>query len=156
MAKGIKVQKTELYFVNNETTPALVKLGAITDFSGLGGQKAEIDATNLDSLAKEFFTGLEDSGTFSVNVNLDPSDAVHQELFKVKDDGTINQFVLCLSDGSTAPTYTTGTLTPPTARSSFQFTASVQQLTISGAADAIVKGALQLRISGPIVKTWAA
>jgi len=156
MAKGIKTQKTELYFVNNDVAPALVKLGALTDFSGLGGQKAEIDATNLDSLAKEFFTGLEDPGTFSVNLNLDPSDAVHQALLKVKDDGTINDFVLCLSDGSAAPTYSTGTITPPTARTSVHFQASVQQLTVSGAADAIVKAAVQLRITGLPTWTWAA
>lgn len=156
MAKGIKTQHTELYFVNNAGTPALVKLGALTDFSGLGGQKAEIDATNLDSLAKEFFTGLEDPGTFSANLNLDPSDAVHQALIKVKDDGTINEFILCLADGTTAPTYSTGSITAPTDRSSVAFSASVQQLTISGAADGILKAAAQFRITGLPAWTWKA
>lgn len=156
MAKGIKTQHTELYFVNNAGTPAMVKLGALTDFSGLGGQKAEIDSTNLDSLAKEWFTGLEDPGTLSLNLNLDPSDTVHQALFKVKDDGTNNQFILCLSDGVSAPTFATPDITAPTDRTSVAFTASVQQLTVSGAADAIVKAAVQLRISGLPAWTWKA
>lgn len=156
MAKGIKTQHTELYFVNNDSAPALVKVGAFTDFNGLGGQKGEIDATNLDSTAKEFFTGLEDSGTFGANINLDPSDSGHQDMIQVKDDGTNNSFILCLSDGSAAPTLTGSTITPPAGRTSVAFTASVQQFTISGAADAIVKAAIQLRITGSVAWSWKA
>lgn len=156
MPKGIKTQKTELYALTTDVTPVFVKIGAFLDFSGLGGTRAEIDATNLDSLAKEFFAGLEDSGTFGANINLDPTDVGQQEMFTLKDAGAITSFCLALSDGTALPTLVSTTPTPPTARSSFMFTASVQQFSVSGAADNIVKGAVQLRITGPVTKTWKA
>lgn len=153
MPKGIKSQKTELYFLSNDAVPKIVKLGAFNGFSGLGGQKSEIDATDFDSVAKEFFTGLEDSGTFGANVNLDPTDAGQDALLKIKNDGTVNTFVLCLSDGSTAPTLVSSVVTPPTTRTSYMFDASVQQFTISGDPDNILKGQVQLRITGAVTRT---
>jgi hypothetical protein len=151
MPKGIKTQKTALYFA---VADAMLKLGALTEFNGLGGQKGEIDATNLDSDAKEFFTGLEDSGTFSCNINIDPADGSQQALFDIKDSGEVVTFVLALSDGTAAPTIVTDVVTAPTARTAFIFDASVQQFTVSGGADSIVKGAVSLRITGSITRAW--
>jgi len=151
MPKGIKTQKTGLYFVNAD---AIAKLGALTDFNGLGGQKGEIDATNLDSDAKEFFTGLEDSGTFSCNINIDPTDASQQDVFDIKDSGEVVTWVLALSDGTAAPTIETDEVVAPTGRTAFIFDASVQQFTVSGGADSIVKGAISLRITGAIQRAW--
>jgi hypothetical protein len=151
MPKGVKTQKTGLYF---ENVDAVSKLGGLTDFNGLGGQKGEIDATNLDSDAKEFFTGLEDSGTFSCNLNLDPNDATQQAVFDIKDSGEVVTWALCLSDGTTAPTIETDEFTAPVGRTAFIFDASVQQFSVSGAADNIVKGAISLRITGPITRAW--
>jgi hypothetical protein len=153
MPKGIKTQKTELYFLSNDASPAIIKLGSFNGFSGLGGQKSEIDATDFDSTAKEFFTGLEDSGTFGANINLDPTNAGQDALQQIKDDGTVNKFVLCLSDGIASPTLATDVVTPPTTRTSYMFDASVQQFTVSGDPDNIVKGQVQLRITGAIVRT---
>lgn len=154
-AKGIRSQKTRLYFVTNDVSPVLVYLGAFTNFNGLGGSHSEIDATNFESDAKEYFAGLEDNGTFSADLNLDPSDSSHQKLMKVKDDGTNNQFALCLSDGTSPPTLDShGAVVAPSGRTSFVFTASVQQFTLSGAADNIIKGQIQLRITGSVAKNW--
>lgn len=153
--KGIKTQKTALYFAS-ATDADVTKLGAITDFNGLGGQKGEIDATNMDSDAKEFFTGLEDSGTFTLGVNIDPKDASQQDVFDLKDSGEVVRWVLALSDGTAAPTVADNVVTLPATRTMFAFDASVQQFTVSGAADNIVKGQLSLRITGAIQRSWKA
>jgi len=152
--KGIKTQKSGLYFPT--AADEVSKLLAITDWNGLGGQKGEIDATNMDSDAKEFFTGLEDSGTFSLNINFDPREISQQDLWALKDSGDVVPWYLGLSDGVTAPTLVDDVMTAPAARTGFVFDASVQQLTLSAASDNIVKGAITLRISGRVVPTWKA
>lgn len=151
--KAIKTQKTQLYFA---IAAQATKLGAITNFNGLGGQKPEIDTTNLDSEAKEFLTGLEDSGTFSVNVNIDPKDTSQEQVFALKDSGEVVAWALCLSDGAAAPTANAGDLAAPDDRSCFIFAATVQQFTVSGEADNIVKGQITLRITGKIARHWKA
>lgn len=151
--KGIKTQKTGIYFA---VAAAVSKLIAITDWNGLGGQKGEIDATNMDSDAKEFFTGLEDSGTLSLGINLDPREVSQQALWDLKDSGEVVPWYLGLSDGTAAPTVTDEAIVAPAARTGFAFEASVQQLTLSGAADNIVKGQITLRITGKILPTWKA
>lgn len=151
--KGIKTQKTGLYFA---LLDAIKKAGGITNFNGLGGQKGEIDATNMDSDAKEFFTGLEDSGTFTVGVNLDPKDDSQQAIFDLKDSGETVRWALGLSDGTAAPTIANDVLTLPSTRTYFAFDASVQQFTLSGDSDNIVKGQLTLRITGAIQRSWKA
>lgn len=152
--KGTKSQGTELYMLSIDATPVLVKIGAFTDWSGLGAAKSQIDATNLDSLAKEYLPGLKDNGAATFNLNLDPTDTGQISVQAVDDADATTTFVLLLSDGTAEPTLTTGVVTPPTTRSSFMFSASVQEFSTSGSADAIVKAQLQLRITGAVTKTW--
>lgn len=153
---AIKTQKTELYFVTSDVTPTLEKVGQVSQTTLNGGAAAEIDITNFDSEQKESESGLPDPGTLSFDIVSDPSNTSHQALDAVYAAGTITDFIVCLSDGTTAPTYTTGTVTPPTDRSGFQFKAFVQQVTNNGATDNVWKATIQLRISGKVTRFYAA
>lgn len=157
---SIKSQGSELYFIDNVTipgTPALVKLKCPTGISGLGGPRGQIQDTCLDATDEHtYISGLAAPGQVSVPFNLDPSSVSHQVLFDMKEAGDRTQFIICLSDGTSAPTLTTGTLTAPTGRTSAEFTAFVSDVNIEIATDAIVTGTLTLQRSGSVDWTWKA
>lgn len=142
------VQKSALYFVTSSGTPSLVKIANLLEVPQEGGDKTEIDVTNLDSDRKEFLLGLEDGGSVTVNINYDPAETSHQALRALKDAGTASQFVVCYSDGVAAPTYSGGTITPPTDRSGVVFNALVKQFAVTGAVDNVLKAAVTLRVTG--------
>lgn len=151
---SIKTQGTELYFVNNK---AVVKLKCPTGISGLGGAKDPIENTCLDATEdKTFMAGLGSPGQVSVPFNLDPQHASHQILFGMKESGNKTDFIICLSDGTAAPTIATNTLTAPTGRTSAMFTAYVADVNIEVATNAIVTGTLTLQRSGPVTWKWKA
>ena len=151
---SIKTQGTELYFVNDD---AVVKLKCPTGISGLGGAKDQIEDTCLDATEdKSYVAGLGNPGQVSVPFNLDPQHASHQVLFDMKEAGEKTEFIICFSDGKTAPTVTTNTLTAPTDRSSAMFTAYVADVDIEVATNTIVTGTLSLQRSGPVAWNWKA
>ena len=47
----------------------------IHDYTAFDGTASEIDVTNLQSLSKEYSPGLEDFGQFSMNLDVDTTDA---------------------------------------------------------------------------------
>lgn len=151
---SIKTQGTELYFVNNN---AVVKLKCPTGISGLGGAKDQIEDTCLDATEdKTFMAGLGNPGQVSVPFNLDPQHASHQMLFGMKESGNNTDFIICLSDGTAAPTIVNKTLTAPTGRTIAMFTAYVADVNIEVATNAIVTGTLTLQRSGPVIWKWKA
>ena len=151
---SIKTQGTELYFVNDD---AVVKLKCPTGISGLGGAKDQIEVTCLDATEdKTFVAGLGNPGQVSVPFNLDPQHASHQVLFDMKEAGDKTEFIVCLSDGTSAPTIKTNTLTAPTGRTSAKFTAYVSDVEIDISTNTIVTGTLTLQRSGPVNWNWKA
>lgn len=149
---SIKTQGTELYFVNDD---AVVKLKCPTGISGLGGAKDQIEDTCLDATEdKTFIDGLGNPGPVSVPFNLDPQHASHQVLFDMKEAGGNTEFIICLSDGTSAPTIATDTLTAPTDRTSAKFTAYVSDVEIDISTNAIVTGTLTLQRSGSVAWNW--
>lgn len=142
------VQKSALYFVTADETPVLMKIANLLEVPQEGGDKTEIDVTNLDSTRKEFVLGLEDGGSVTVNANYDPAETSHKALRALKDAGTASQFVVCYSDGTSTPTLTGSSITPPTDRSGVVFSALVKQFAVTGAADNVLKVAVTLRVTG--------
>ena len=111
-------------------------VGNIKDFTGFDGSASELDRTNLASTAKEFALGLVDPGQFSVNVDQDNSDAGQIALRAKQQSGAISNFKLVLPNGNTA-----------------SFTGFVKKFGTQGGVDALVKSAVDIRISGSV--TWA-
>jgi hypothetical protein len=110
-------------------------IGKVVSFEGPGGKSSEIDATTLESTAKEFLIGLADEGSFSFELNLDTSDETHAALRDDRAARALRSFKLALADDATT------TLT---------FDAYVMEYRLSGRADGIVKLNVGLRISGPV------
>lgn len=154
MTEGIKTQGTEIHFLSAGSPAALVELGYVKSFGGLGGTASEIDVTHFQSARKEFLRGLRDGGTVNLGVILVAADAGQQALFALDDAGTAVQFCISLSDGVAPPTETGGVIVAPADRASFIFTAFVQQATVNGDADNAVMMDVQLRVTGDVTKTF--
>ena len=114
-------------------------VGQIQSFSGFDGEAADIDITTLASTAKEFRQGLQDFGNFSMEILRDPNDVGQDELFTSKAAQSTQTCVLTLPDDVVLNRAT--------------FTAYVKSLTISGGVDDIVRGTVNLRITGAV--TWS-
>jgi hypothetical protein len=109
----------------------------VKSFSGFDGSASEIDVTNLSSQAKEYRIGLEDNGQFTLDLDRDFSDAGQTALLAARDSQAAKSFKLLLSNGENAI-----------------FTGFVKKFSVQGGVDAVVKGSVDIRISGPV--TWAA
>ena len=99
------------------------------------GSSVEIDVTNFASTAKEFIFGLQDSGSAKFEVDIDNSDAGQAALTAAKVASSLKTFKITLPSGTT-----------PNAT----FTAYVKQFARSAGVDNVVKGSIDLRISGAV------
>lgn len=114
-----------------------IALGGVTGVSGLGSGKAkEIDVTTLASVAKEFKIGLKDNGSFTLDLIRNGDDVGQIELLTELAAQTSKVMVITL------PTSTNNVAT---------FTAFCTSLTSEIAADGVVMGKADMRITGEIV-----
>ena len=155
----VKTQGTKLYFVDTLTSsvPAIIELACPTGVTGLGGAADQIETTCLaDTTDKTFTRGLGSPGQVSVPFNLDPTAASHQLLFDLKEAGNTISWIVCLSDGTTAPSAldSNDVITPPNDRTSFGFNAYIADVNIDVATNEIVRGTLTLQRSGQVTATW--
>lgn len=139
MALATKTQGLQLQLGSEASPQTFTAIANVTSVSGLGGTKSDLDATNFDSLAREFLVGLEDPGSLSSNIMFSAGESTHVELWNLKRSGQRRQFRIVLND------------TTDVTKTFFEFTASVQQFQINSELDSLVEGAVQFRISGDIV-----
>lgn len=118
------------------TPSTYTQVNNIKTFSGFDGQASEIDVSNLSSAAKEYRLGLVDPGQFSMELDQDNADAGQLALRAAQVAGTLQQFTLTLPNGKVA-----------------SFNAFVKKFSSQGGVDQVVKGQVDLRISGAV--TWA-
>lgn len=111
-------------------------IGELKSFSGFDGAASEIDITNLDSDAKEFRLGLQDFGSFKVELNVYNSDPGQAACTAAKAAGTVKDFRLTLPNDDVAT-----------------FSALVKSMPVSGGVDGVISGSMDLRITGDV--TWA-
>lgn len=159
MAGSVKTQGSELWLIDTLTvpaTPAIVKMACPTGISGLGGAADQIDDTCLDATEKTFVQGLGSPGQVSVPFVLKPAQASHKLLFSLKDAGTNLDWAIGLSDGSAAPTLTTGAFVFGTTRTYFAFNGYVSDVNIDVATNEVVRGTLTIQRSGAVTPHWKA
>jgi hypothetical protein len=150
----LKTQGTEL-FVNDTVSSVggILKFACPTGISGLGGVADQLEDTCLDALVdRTYKRGLGNPGQVSVPFNFIPSNFSHQTLFDLQAAGDTLNWLVALSDGTTAPTLvdSDGAITPPANRTSIGFQAYVADVTIDVATNDIVRGTLLLQRSGPV------
>lgn len=106
----------------------------VRSWSGPSTENPEIDVTSLQSTAKEFVGGLVDYGELTLELNFDPNNATHQQMF---------------ADMEASPPTVTGwriTFVNPTIN--YTWSAFVKSFSISGEVDGVIQGSLTLRLSG--------
>ena len=108
-------------------------IGNVKDFSGFDGTVSELDKTNLQSGAMEYAAGLQDFGNFSLNIDIDDTDAGHIALRAAKTAASTKAFKLRLPNGKLRV-----------------FKAFVKKFGESGGVNAIHKGNTDLRITGVV------
>lgn len=118
---------------SGESPAGLTEIKEVVNFSGFDGQAAEIDVTHLQSTAKEFKMGLQDFGSFQVDLNYIASDPGQVEARAAKASGTQKAFLVTLSDGTTA-----------------SFEGFVLSNPMSGGVDAKVDSGFTIRITGAV------
>jgi Ubiquitin-activating enzyme E1 FCCH domain/Lambda phage tail tube protein, TTP len=77
------------------------KIKNLISFKGFDGQAAELDATDLDSVAKEFRIGLQDWGNVQIDMNRDFNDPGQQALDASKRSASLQTYLLTLPSGAT-------------------------------------------------------
>lgn len=111
-----------------------VPIANVLNFKAFDGQAAELDATNLQSDAKEYLLGLQDYGHFTFDVHKDYSDAGQLALDAAKNASSTKSFRLTLPNGKTAT-----------------FNAFVKNSPLDGSVDALIKSTgVTLRITGAV------
>jgi hypothetical protein len=111
VVKGVVSRGTTVH-INVDGSPTnFQKIPNVVDFSGPGGQGDVIDASNLDSVAKEKLMGLFDEGQITLNINLDPDSVVHQAVRSARRNKTLCEFKLTLTDASPTIGYFFGYVT---------------------------------------------
>jgi len=132
-SEAIGTQGFKLEIGEPTGSPEYVEVKEITTFKGFDGQAAEIDITHLQSTAKEFLMGLQDFGTFSIDVNYLASDDGQQAMRAAKASRDKKLFRATFSDNSTAV-----------------FDGYVLSNPLSGGVDAKVDGSFDVRITGAV------
>lgn len=100
---GINTTAFSTYTSGGSATPTQVQVGNLVSVPLPGGQKSELEVTNLDSTSKEFIAGLRDNGQATVNFHSDPSDIGQQVLrSSFAASGSIaSNFVITFANGKT-------------------------------------------------------
>jgi precorrin-6x reductase len=128
-AQGSKV------FVQTGTAevPVWTKVKNVKSFTGIDGTPTVLDASDLDSEAKEKVLGLTDNGKFSIVVNRDLSDPGQAALMTAKNSGAKLGMKITLPD-DTGDTFNVLVTTFP----------------LVGGTDALLESTIAMEITGPV------
>ncbi|MCY0385656.1 phage tail tube protein [Robbsia sp. Bb-Pol-6] len=122
------------FSVNTGTlaAPVWTKIANVKSYSGFDGSATEIDVTDLDSTAKEKRLGLQDNGSFSIEINVNYADPGQAAMQAARAAGTSLEFKLGLPTG-TAKTFNAFVKTFPLAGGTDTVLTATVALTITGA-----------------------
>jgi len=137
-------QGTTLFWIDGTTVQAV----AATSISGISAQRDSIETTDLTNTAKTFMPGLMSPGSAQFAIQFDPSNTVHKKLHDAYVAGTTLKWALGWSDGSVAPTTTTGDFTLPTARSFLKFDGFIQDVSFDFSLNTVVNSQVSIQVSG--------
>lgn len=111
-------------------------IGGVMSFSGFDGARGDLDTTDLASLAMEYISGLADEGKFSYECKTLNADLGQISVRAARTSGAVTGFKLVLPDAKTAT-----------------FNALVKSIPTTGGVNAVLKGSVDTKITGPV--TWS-
>lgn len=136
MTNAVESQGTVFKVGDGGSPSSLQTINNVVDFNGPGaGQASVIDASNLSSTRKEKKMGLPDEGQFTMTLNWNPDDQVHQLLRSLRNSRTRAEFEVTFADETPAKA---------------NFFGYVLGVAISGAVDAILKAGVTIEIDGEV------
>ena len=128
--------------INAQNTTVTINgqtIGQIQSFSAFDGSAAENDISNLASTAREYRPGLQDFGSFTMEVQRDSDDAGQAEAKSMLAAQTIATMVVSYPDE--------GTLNVST------FSVFVKSISTTGETGGILTGTIDCRITGAVVES---
>lgn len=111
----------------------------INSISGPNLEANDIDVTDLESAAREYLSGIEDSGTIELEGFYDQTNAQHQQMRDNVGSNTAGNYKITLSQGSPNET--------------IDFSARVMSFSIGHSVDEAVTVSMSLKIDGAV--TWS-
>lgn len=145
MAQKLTSQRSYVEVQDLGSPGVFVRVGNLTGIRDLrSGTATEIDVSDLSSTGKEYILGLNDPGSFSLDVIYDPSDPGHIILETLRETSAINPFRVGVPNPLQAGS--------PTGFTQFSLNGFVQTFPFSAAVDAALTGSVTVRVSGSITK----
>lgn len=137
MTDAIPTQGVVVARGNGASPEVFNAIAEIRSFDGPGGSASVIDASSLDSTAREKLMGLPDEGQFSFEANLVKGDTNGQDALRADRAARVaRNFKVTLPDGSPETEIT--------------FTAYVLEFRITGGVDEVITAAITLEITGAV------
>lgn len=154
MSDYFKTQGTEIYFYDPEnSTDGVVKLGCVTNIDGLGGARSQIDTSCFSDTDDTFVAGRGSPGQVTVDLNYSEADAndYHAKLEALRDAGNTVAWAIGFSNGTAAPTATSGdSLEFGATRSGRVFAGYIADVAFTFADNDIVRTTLSIQRSGTV------
>lgn len=149
---AVKTQGSELWFVDPYDN-SVVKVGCVTQISGINAARDQIEVTCLDSNARIYEAGLASPGQATFGINFDPQDDSHVRLHELYVAGDKLNWALGWSDGTAAPTANSdGEPVPASTRSWILFNGYVQDFPFDVNLNAVVQSNVSIQVSDfPVV-----
>ncbi|WNZ57006.1 phage tail tube protein [Microbulbifer sp. MKSA007] len=144
-------QGTNIYFIDPAGDADTVqKITGVTSFNPGGSPADQLDDTSLEDLDKKFKRGLRTPGQASVGLKINSQNAVHKRLHELSQDDTVDsiKWAVGWSDGTEAPTVTTGEWSLPTTRTWFTFEGYVADFPFDFQLNTLVSGEMSIQRSG--------
>lgn len=147
VTKGVLTQGTSVWIKHgDEATPTLTKMVCITGITLGDDSPTDIPDTCLEEEDSATSTyGLNTPGEGSVMINTDPKNATHLTLLQLADEREYVEVFVGWSDGKTAPTLTSNTVTLPEDRTWTSFTALLKNSAPTFDADSLVKHTIAMK-----------
>ena len=137
---GTKAHLSKLFYSSDSGT-TFTLIAGVTQVDKPTASKADIDMTDLQSLAKETVKDIPDYGTASYAFNFDGTNAIHQALLVLENSGALGTYKVELPENDVA-TVTT-----------FEYSASVEDVSLSAAMGGKQEATLNLRVTGTVTTT---
>ncbi len=147
----ILTKSTEVFFVD-PSDDTVVKITYLTSFNPGAAPSDQIDITTLDTTStRQYLKGLRTPGQASGTILATMSEASHETLFNLGEDGqdSTTHFCVAFSDGVAPPTVdTNGDFVFPTTRTFIAFDAYVSDFPLDFQINDVVKTNLTLQRTG--------
>lgn len=139
--KGVLTQGTQVWIEHGDSTaPTLTKMDCITSISLGDDSVSDIDDTCLEETdTKTSQPGLNTPGEGEIVIKTDPLNASHMKLLQLAENREPVKVYIGWSDGTTAPTLATDTVTLPTTRTFSAFDAVLRVSSPTFEADSLVE-----------------